>query len=443
MNFDLLVRADYLLTLRHGREEVLRDAALGVNGNKIEFLGPWSPSLTGRKFVDAGRDALVMPGLLNCHMHLPMGLFRGLADDLPFDRWLNEYILPLEGRLVNPEFVRLGTELALAECIRAGTTFVAEMYYFDDDIAEVVDRSGLRGLIGETVYDFIAPDNKSQNANDYSILQRLTERYKGHDRVQASIATHAPYSCSDATLKKALAYARKHDLTLQIHVAETKNEFDGSMKEHGKTPVARLRDLGFLDHPSLFAHCVHLTDDDIKLMARSKATAVYNPESNMKLGAGVSPIRKMLDAGVNVALGTDGSASNNDLSLFKEMDAGTKLQKLSARNNTELTALETLRMATLGGAKGVRLEKQLGTLETGKLADFIVMNLRVPHMQPVHVLSSQLVYAANGSEVETVVVGGKLLMERRKLLTLNEDSIFDRVQEFWEQNRKFIAGSGT
>ncbi len=429
-SYDIAIRCGYLLTMKDRNTEVLEDQLIGIEGEKITFIGPWiKEGWTSKNFIDASKNA-VMPGLINAHTHLPMSLFRGLADDLAFHDWLNKYILPLEGRLVNPEFVRLGAELSLLECIYSGTTTFADMYYFEDEIGDVIDRVGLRTLLGETVFDYAAPDNKKQDGGDYKILDRICEKYSSHPRISPCIAPHAPYTCSDDTLKKVLAYAQNKNIPIQIHVSETKREFDDSLSAYGKTPIKRLWDLGLLSHPSVLAHCVHLSDDDIKILASSKASPVYNPESNMKLGVGAAPIRKLLDSGIRVGIGTDGPASNNDLSLFKEMDAGTKLQKLASGNNTEMTATEALRMATIDGAKALGLESKIGSLEVGKLADVVVVNLRLPHMQPLHNLASQLVYSANGSEVLSVICHGKLLLDNKIPTTIKPESLFQEIAAY-------------
>ncbi len=402
---------------------------LGVEKEKITAIEPWAEGTWSATKVLRAPHAVIMPGLINAHTHLPMSLFRGLADDLSFDDWLLKNILPLEARVVNPEFVRVGTELSLLEMIAAGTTCMAEMFYFDDEIAEVVDQAGMRALVGESILDFAVPDNKNLDGSDFRIMDKLFEKYQRHERIRPSIAPHSPYTCGDETLKKVLSYAQKKDIPIQIHVSETQGEWERSLKEHGMSPLARLKKLGYLDHPALFAHCVHLDEADTKLLAKSQASPVYNPESNMKLSAGAAPIRRYLDHGIKVAIGTDSAASNNDLNLFKEMDCGCKMQKLVNKSTTALTAPEALRMATLDGAHALGLADKVGSLEIGKLADFIAVDLRAPHMQPLHSIASQLVYAANGSEVQHVVCHGKILFEDRQYRTLDPAAVLQRVHD--------------
>lgn len=428
-HFDLVLRCGSLVTMAGGKYETLKDRFLGVVGTRIAEISPWTDEgWKSSRTLDA-RDQIVMPGLVNAHSHLPMTLFRGLGDDLPFHDWLNKYILPLEGKLVAPDFVRVGTELACAESILGGVTTLYDMYYFEDVIAEVVDRFGLRGVLGETVFDFAAPDNKAKDGSDYRILDKLVERWGTHERIRPMIAPHAPYTCSDATLKGAAAYAQKKNILLGIHVSETRGEVEGSLKDHGKTPAQRLYDLGVMEARCCFAHCVHVTPTEIALMERTETSAVYNPESNMKLGAGAMPLRALLDGGVTVALGTDGPASNNDLNIFKEMDTGAKLQKLTESRNDAVTAPELLRMATLGGAEALGLGKITGSLEVGKFADFIIVDPRVPHMQPLYDVAAQLVYASTGQEVRTSVCHGKVLMEDRRIVGLDMTGLLKRVDE--------------
>jgi 5-methylthioadenosine/S-adenosylhomocysteine deaminase len=433
-NYDIAIRCGWLLTMKEGDEAPRRDQFIGINGTKITQVGAWRPDgWKATKFIDAS-DKIVIPGLINGHMHLPMSLFRGLADDLPFEEWLHKYILPLEGRLVSPEFVRLGTELAALETIQRGVTTVCDMYYFEEDIAEVVDKAGLRGLLGESVADFPQPDDKNKEGLNYRILEKMVERYGRHDRITPIVAPHAPYTCSDKTLNEALAFAQKHKLPLSIHVSETKFETEGSLKEYGRTPVRRLADLGYLEHNSIFAHCVHLTDEDIHLLARSKVGVVHNPQSNMKLGAGIAPIRKMLDAGVKVGIGTDGAASNNDLNLLNEMDTACKLQKLAHSDNTAMTAVQALRMATREGAKALGIGHLTGTLEVGKAADIVVIDANHANMQPLHDIPAQLVYASTGTEVETVLCNGQIIMEEWEVRTLNRMDIFKRIERYRERS---------
>ena len=431
--FDLAIRCGQLLTMAPGQKDALKGHVIGIIDNNIDWVGSESSiEWTAARTIDAN-DKIVLPGLINGHTHLPMSLFRGLADDLPFEEWLHKYILPLEGRLVSPEFVRIGTELAALECIQRGVTTVCDMYYFSDEIADVLDRAGMRALVGETVADFPPPDDKEKQGNNYKILEKMVNKYGTNGRIVPTVAPHAPYTCSDETLKEALAFARKWGLPISIHVSETKFEVENSMKQFGMSPVQRLRKLGYGDHACAYAHCVHLSDEDISILAQCRTGIVHNPESNMKLGSGIAPVRKLLDKGALVGIGTDGAASNNDLNLFKEMDTACKLQKLAHSDNTAMTARQALHMATLGGAQALGIDKITGSIEAGKRADIIIVDTGVVNMQPMHDPASQLVYASTGTEVETVICDGEILMEEWNVTTLNRRDVLTGVVRYRER----------
>ncbi len=429
MNFDLIINAGTVLTCDDNNAWILKNKSIGIRDGIIEGIADTSSSnWTAKNIIDA-TNKLVMPGLVNAHTHLPMNFFRGLADDLPFQEWLFQYILPLEARLVSPDFVRMGTELAALELISLGTTSICDMYYFEDIVGDVLDKAGLRGCVGESIADFPMPDCKDAPKNNYKILDKMRERFANHPRIRTVLAPHAPYSCSDETLKEAMSYAEKYNLNFTIHVSETKHEVEECIKKFGKSPVKRLHDLGFLKHKSIFAHGVHLDDADIKLIADSKISIAYNPESNMKLGSGSCRVPALLKQGVTLGIGTDSVASNNDLNLFKEMDTGAKLQKLVNSDNTALTAKECLKMATFKGAEALHLEK-LGKIRNGYFADLIVLDMRKPWLEPQHDILAQLVYSCNGSEVETVICHGKVLMENKELKTLDQNKIFSNAASY-------------
>lgn len=426
------VRAGFLLTMKGQQSAVARDHFIGIKGSRIHVIEPWAgQDKRCAGFTDASHG-VVMPGLINGHTHLPMSLFRGLADDLPFDKWLHGYILPLEAQMVDAEFVRAGTELSALELIRFGVTTVCDGYFFMDVVGQTLDRAGLRGIVGECVTDFPTPDTKGTPTDAYRILDRMRELFKDHERIEPAIAPHAPYSCSDETLKTAASYARLHGLKTCIHVSETASEVAESQKKYGKTPVARLSDLGVMAGPCVFAHCVHITAEDMAMMARAGTGAIHNPESNMKLSSGVAPVPAMMKAGVNVGLGTDGAASNNNLNMLQEMDTAAKLQKVFQHDNSAMGAAHVLNLATLSGAKALGLEGKIGSLEPGKAADLIVVGLHHPHMQPVHDVPSQLAYSATGLEVETVFCHGRLLFDRGEFKTLDAGRIL-REAEVWRE----------
>lgn len=435
-SFDLVIRCGHLLTMTSGAgESPITDQFIGVRDSKIVSIENWKSSgWATKEFIDAS-NKIVMPGLVNGHCHLPMTLFRGLADDLPFEQWLKSYIFPLEARLVSPEFSKLGAELAILEALSTGTTTIVDMYYFENSIAETCERGGMRAILGQTFIDFAAPDNKELNGNDWKLLDALREQFSGHSRITPALAPHAPYTVGDETFKKVHQYAAKYKLPITVHVSETKHEVETSLKQYGKTPLKRLNDLGVLDTHTIMAHCVHLTDEEMKLASQKWASVVHNPESNMKLGSGAAPIQKLINAGICVGLGTDGPASNNDLNMFNEMDSAAKLQKLVHEDNTAMTATMALRMATREGAKALGLGAQVGTLEIGKLADIIVIDPCVPNMQPMHNILSQLVYASSGREVETVIIHGEIVFRDRRATRIDANSVFDRVNHYRSKNK--------
>lgn len=435
-NFDVGVRAGFLLTMKNGSAEPLVDQFVGINGSKISKIEPFSGQ-SAKKFIDASKK-LVMPGLINGHTHLPMSLFRGLADDLPFEKWLHGYILPLEAQIVDAEFVRVGTELSALELIRFGVTTICDGYFFEDIVGQVLDRAGLRGIVGECVTDFPTPDKKASKTGDYDTLDRMRELFTNHERIDACVAPHAPYSCSDETLKTAAAYARKYNLVQNIHVSETSFEVSESLKKYSKTPVARLNNLGVFDSPCICAHCVHITEDDMKIMCEKGASAIHNPQSNMKLSSGSAPIPLMLEHKMKVGIGTDSAASNNNLSIFEEIGSAALMQKLTQRNNAAIAATDVLKLATISGAHALGLGERIGSLETGKLADLIVLGLDWPHFQPIHDIASQLAYAATGLEVETVLVHGKVLLEHGTFKTLDPDRIYAEASRWRDLIRKKV-----
>ena len=283
--YDLGVRSDYFLPLSGGAGQVGRDVFLGIRDGRIAKIAPWfSESWKARRFIEA-KNQVVMPGLVNGHTHLPMTLFRGLADDLPFNEWLHQYIIPLEAKLVDPEFVRVGTELAALESIRSGVTTVCDMYFYEETIADVLDRVGLRALVSGAILDFPSPDNKDLSGVGFRTVERMCERFLSHPRITPCFGPHAPYTCGDETLRRVVKEASRLGAPVVMHVAETAGEVDASLKQHQKTPVKRLFDLGVLSQHSIFAHCVHLSDEDMELMAKTGTSAIYNPESNMKLSS--------------------------------------------------------------------------------------------------------------------------------------------------------------
>ena len=428
--YDLGISCGYLLSMAGGRAVVEKNRAIAIKQDTIAWVGAASDLKKSdcAEWIDASQQA-VIPGLINGHTHLAMTLFRGLEDDVAFDTWLFKRILPLEAKLVSPEFVRVGTELALMESIRFGVTTTCEMYFFSDIAAKCVDKAGTRALISQAWSNFEMPEDALLGKDKKKIFLDLREKWKSNSRITIALGPHAPYSCDDEIFKTMAKLSEKHDAPIHIHVSETKHEVEESLKKHGKPPPQRLYDLGALNSHTIAAHCVHLSEADTDLFARTGASVVYNPDSNIKLGSGIAPIPRYLEKGIAVALGTDGAASNNDLSLFGVMDLGTKIQKNAAQKNTAMVAEQALRCATWDGAKALGLLDQVGSIEVGKKADLISIDLGFPHLQPIHSLVSQLVYAAQGLEVDTVLCAGRVLMKNKKIMSIDTDRVYSEVEE--------------
>jgi len=359
-----------------------------------------------------------------------MTLLRGLRDDVTLDEWLYKYIFPAEAKNVTEDFVRCGTRLALAEQIRGGITTFADMYYFEDAIAEETKAAGMRGVLGETLIDFPAPDNKTHEAA-LEYTEKFLQRWKGDALIHAAAAPHSIYTDSQKTLQDAAALARKYDAPILIHVAEMKKELDDSRAQHGTTPVQYLDKIGVLGPDVVAAHCIWVNEADRKILAERHVGCVHNPSSNMMLASGVSPVPELRAAGVAVGLGTDGPAgSNNDLNLMEEMDLAAKLAKITKVDPRALDAQAVVEMATIDGAKALHLEKEIGSLEPGKKADIILIGLDAPNAVPMYDVYSQLAYALKGSDVETVIIGGRVVMRDKKLLTVDEPAAIAKAREY-------------
>jgi 5-methylthioadenosine/S-adenosylhomocysteine deaminase len=435
---DVLVAGGTFVTM-DGSRTILDDGALVVQGDTILAIGPRA-ELEARYAASQTIDAkgkLVLPGFINGHTHAPMTLFRGLHDDVTLADWLYRYIFPAEAKNVNEEFVRWGTRLAAAEQIRGGVTTFADMYYFEDAVAEETKAAGMRGVLGETFIDFPAPDNKSR-AEALSYTEKFLKKWQGDRLIHAAAAPHSIYTCSQKTLQDASALARKYHAPILIHTAEMKKEWEDSQKQNGMSPVQYLDKIGVLGPDVVSAHCIFVDEVDRKTLAQRQVGCVHNPSSNMMIASGVSPVPEIRAAGVAVGLGTDGPAgSNNDLDLMEEMDLAAKLAKITKMNPLALNAQAVVEMATIDGAKALHLEKEIGSLETGKKADFVVIGLDEPNAVPMYDIYAQLAYALKGKDIESVVIGGRVVMRDRKLLTVNEGAAMAKAREY----KKTIAAS--
>jgi 5-methylthioadenosine/S-adenosylhomocysteine deaminase len=442
MPHDLVVHCRYLLSPTADSWLEKENQILCIDRGAITAIEDapknWKAKFKSKKYVDLPHH-LVLPGLVNAHTHLSMTLFRGLAEDMNFHQWLNDYILPVEKQILDRDFVRVGAELAAWECLSQGVTCVNDMYYFTDVVLDVLDKAGLRGFVGQTFMSFPTPDNKKQDGSDYKILKRNITKYKHNPRLKPAAAPHAPYTCDDDLLKAVRAFANDHGIPLHIHVSETAEEVEESKRTHGGSPVERLSKLGIFNGPTSIAHGVHLSAEDRKLLKRHACGVVHNPESNMKIKAGVCEVDLLLKDGIVLGLGTDGAASNNNLSLVQEMGTGIKLQKLMDR---AVTARDFFRMATLGGAACLGLDGLVGSIEVGKRADLVALDLDLPHMMPLHDPLAQVVYSAGGSEVSHVICDGKILLENGKYKTLNVARIQKDVLRHRDRIQRFLKKRG-
>ncbi len=369
-------------------------------------------------------DALLMPGLINTHTHAPMSLLRGIADDLKLQEWLEKYIFPAEAKNVNEEFCRAGTRLAVLEMLLSGTTTYVDMYYFEDAIAEETKKAGMRAILGQTIIGFPAPDYKTPQAA-LEGTERFIKQFKGDALITPAVAPHAVYTNSSETLRAAKQLADRYGIPFVTHVSETEREnIETKQKQQGLTPTEYLQSIGALAKWSLFAHGVWLTPNDRKIMKQASIGLAHCPSSNMKLSSGMAPITECLSEGIAVGLGPDGPAgSNNDFSLMEEMDLASKLAKVRSMDPTALPARTVVEMATILGARAIGLEKEIGSLETGKRADMITISLAAPHAWPMHEPYSMLVSTLKSSDVTDVVIEGRMVVESRRPLTLNPSSV--------------------
>ncbi|PIE68187.1 MAG: amidohydrolase [Deltaproteobacteria bacterium] len=434
MHLDTIIHNGILITVDSDKR-IIHNGWIGIRDGVIRAMDaatadqqPPAADLA----VDAA-GGIVMPGLVNTHTHLPMTLFRGLADDLPLMKWLNEHIFPAEAQFIRPETVHWGTLLACAEMLLSGTTTCCGGYFHEDAVARAVRQSGMRAVPAQGVIDFPAPGVPDPTQNIVHAEQYARHWMGRDDRITPSIFCHAPYTCSDHTLTAAKAVADNLGLTFQVHVAETRIERDQSIEEKGLSPVAHLDRLGILSPTTLMAHCVWVDDADMALLAERECKVAHCPESNMKLGEGVAPVAKMHAAGITVGLGTDGCASNNDLDLFGEMGTTAKLHKVVNGDPTSLAAESVLQMATIDGACAVGLGDRIGSLEIGKQADIVVLYDRKPHLIPMYQPVSHLVYAAGGADVRHVFIAGQQVVKNRRLLTIDMDDVMDRVNAIAEE----------
>ena len=436
---DLLLVNGTLVTMDKSRR-VIEDAGVAISGGRIIAVGTRSEisaKYTAPQTIDAS-GKLIIPGLINGHTHVPMTLFRGLADDLDLQEWLTRYIFPAEAKNVTEEFVRAGTRLGLAEMIRGGTTTYCDMYYFEDAIADETAKAGVRGVLGETVIDFPVADNKT-HAEAMAYTERFVKKWQGHELITPAIAPHAPYTVSEEHLRAIRAFSDRTGAPIVTHISETKREVDDSIKAKGLSPIDYLSKIGFLNERVIAAHVVWPGPGETTILKRAGVGVVHNPQSNLKLASGVSPVPKMLADGLRVGLGTDGAASNNDLSMWEEMDTAAKLHKLFSNDPKVMSAQQAFELATIRGAEALHMEKQIGSIENGKRADLVLISRDSLNQVPAYNVYSDLVYATKASDVQTVIINGRLVMRERRLLTLDEPKIKEAARVFRDQVIKSLG----
>ncbi len=419
---------------------VLEGGAVLVEGDRIAaVLAPDDPRPTGATVIDA-TGHLVIPGLVNTHGHAAMSLLRGLADDLPLMTWLNDHIFPAEAALVAPDFVYWGTLLSSVEMLKGGTTTFADMYYFRDDMARATIDAGIRSVTGPHVIGFPTPDFASPGES-LADAAEFMERYQDHPTVVPAVAAHALYTTPLEAVEAAFRLAERYDAPFQIHAVEDPSEDVTAREQTGMGVIEALGSIGALRPGTVLAHSIYLSDEDIARIAEGGAGIAHNPQSNMKLGvARAAPVAAALEAGIPVGIGTDGPASNNDLDMFDEMDAAAKIQKFMLGDPAVLPAETVFRMATLGGARVLNLQDEIGSLEVGKRADIVLLDIRRPGLTPLYRVYSHLVYAARGSDVTTVIVNGRIVVRDREILTVDEDEVMERARGFGDRVREVMAG---
>ncbi|MDX2245176.1 MAG: amidohydrolase [Bacteroidia bacterium] len=427
----LIVGGDFVTAEKS--QPVIRDGFLAVNEGKIIAIGKredLGQKYTSEKTIDAS-GKIVMPGLVNTHTHAAMTMFRGLANDLPLQEWLEKHVWPAEARFVSEETVYAATLLAITEMIRSGTTTFCDMYFFEEEVALAAKKAGMRAVIGEGILDFPTPSQPTaEDALNYSAT--LIHKWANDPLISVALSPHSPYTCSEDLLRKCRHFADSLNVRLMIHLAETRKEVSDMKAARNMSPVEYLDQIGFLGPDVTAAHCVHLSEKDLSLLSTRKTGIAHNPQSNMKLASGVAPVPAMLKSGLSVGLGTDGVASNNDLNLWEEMNTASLLQKVFLEDPTALNAETTFLMATIGGATVLGLEDKIGSLKPGKQADLLIINMQHPHNHPRYDIFAQLVYSTDAADVETVVIEGKRVMENQRLLTLDEAEVianFDRIAE--------------
>ncbi len=438
VDVDLLITHGTVVTM-DSSSRIIKNGIIAVKNSSIIYVGNGqNQSFNSKKTIDA-KQKFVIPGLINGHTHVPMTLLRGISDDLDLNTWLYEYIFPAEAKNLSPEFVYWGTLLGCLEMIQTGTTTFNDMYYFEDDIARATEKCGLRAILSENLIDFPVADNNNPDPdvrwqNGMNLVRTFVQKWKNHPLITPGVGPHAPYTVSPEHLKQVAQLANELDIPVQIHIAETKNEAEKIQNQYPVeviSPIQYLNQLGFLSPHVISAHTIWTSEEDMKILEQHQVGVAHCPQSNLKLAAGIADVSSLLKNNIAVSLGTDGAASNNDLILWEEMNLAPILQKESHENAIAMSAKTAFGMATIIGARALHMDKQIGSLEVGKKADVVIVNNQTSHQVPYDSgdqdIYSALVYATKGSDVETVIVNGRTLMQDRKIFHLNQQEIFDKA----------------
>jgi 5-methylthioadenosine/S-adenosylhomocysteine deaminase len=427
---DIIIKADHVLTMDSGLT-VVENGAVAIKDGRIAAVGRAGD--IGKKYsskkIIGGDGFAAFPGLVNTHTHSPMVFFRGLADDLPLKNWLEEHIWPAENTWLSPEFVEDAVRLACLEMIKAGITVFNDMYFYGDAIARTAKKIGLRAVVGAGILDF--PTRTASSPDEYlANAASFIKDWKGDGLITPCVAPHSPYSCSPDTLRRAKALSEEYSVPIHIHLSETEWEVAELMARYRARPVTFLDSLGFLDETVTAAHCIWVEDEEIETLAKRRVSVSHCMESNLKLASGFAPVVSMLAEGVRVTFGTDGAASNNDLNLLSEMATTAKVHKALTKDPTVLNARQVMLMATKWGAEALGLEKIAGSIEEGKAADVVVADMKKPHLTPLYDVYSHIVYSMNAADIDTVVITGDVVLERRELTTADETEIMKKAFEW-------------
>lgn len=437
-HIDLKIEHAFIVTVNQS-DDILYDATLCVQNGVIVAIGSYEEykDISADTIIDA-QGNVVMPGLINTHTHVGMSIFRGMADDLPLQTWLNDYIFPTEAQFCTRENVAIGTQLSILEMIQGGTTCFADMYYFEDTVAEICNTMGIRAVLAQAIVDFPAPDFENPHATLES-LDTTISLYKNNSRISVIPGPHSPYTCSLKILQQARTLANKHNVPLHIHVSETQHEYTQNLEKYSQTPIEYLAQHNIFSGKTIAAHCVYMSEHDREILSQHAVGVVNNPQSNLKLISGIAPVPLMKEADIPVALGTDSAVSNNSLDMFQEMKTAALIHKLNNANPTVLPAKEIVRMATIDGANVLGIDDKVGSIEIGKQADIIIININQPHLVPLYSIYSHIVYAMNRHDVDTVFVDGVCLYQNKQFtladpleIMINAQTIANAIQEKYE-----------